>query len=128
MNAELVDGRRYTDTVEIHVDMAVGRYIADGPDHARMDTMALLISEERPRNAQERRQAALAVFGHTHLYTDYDYARMRSDIETMRKLGRTERWQNALTDLDAMVQAADEGERDTTWAILQGAQFVNYAA
>jgi hypothetical protein len=106
------------------VEAAIGRYIRTGPDHSRMDTMSVVIADERPSNAVERREAALSVFLYKHLYTDFDYDKMVEEINAMVKLGRTERWHNALANM----QRAVLHNMDTNYAITQYTIFANYAA
>lgn len=131
MNAELIDGR-YTIAamdIEIRVDMAVSRYIRDTPSTVvNMDTASLNIEMERPRTAVDRRQVALAVFLYKHSCTDYDYAQIHNDIQEMRKLGRTDRWQNALITLDVVTREAAAGEHDMEWALHQYVIYANYAS
>jgi hypothetical protein len=48
---------------------------------------------------------------------------MIADIEAMRKLGRTERWQNALTGWIKMI---NEYPNDLEWAVLQGGIYAGH--
>lgn len=112
------------DRLYFKVEAAIGRYIRTGPDHSRMDTMSVVIADERPLNAVDRREAALAVFMYKHLYTDFDYDEMKKDIDVMVKMGRTERWHGALANLRRAVLH----KVDTNFAINQYTTYANYAA
>lgn len=80
--------------------------------------------DEKPKNAYERRQHAISVFMYKHLRNATPLAAMLSDLEDMRKLGRTERWHVAITTWQNVIT----NEKDLDWAISQYAIFTNYSA
>jgi hypothetical protein len=53
---------------------------------------------------------------------------MISDIEAMRTLGRTARWQETLTQWQAMIREDVEMNGNADWASLQGSVYAVYAA
>jgi hypothetical protein len=118
--------------LQIRVEVAVGRHIRYcdeiGDRRAGIMNTASVELSEAPRNAQQRRQHAIAVVLYKHVANGaYDVPAILNDIEAMIKLGRTTRWQGQCRTWANMIRNADlPGGMD--WALDQGAIFVNYAA
>ena len=90
--------------------------------------------------ASDKRFNAIKEFGDKYrpasngykLLADADVDTMISEIEAMRSLGRTERWQNTLTQWQNMIRTCDHDCESTyahiDWASLQGSVYAVYAA
>lgn len=82
--------------------------------------------DERPTNAVARRSWAINVVFYKHMRTTHDVAAILADIEDMRKLGRTERWQTALTTWQTMIKTNPYDDLD--WVLMQYSTNTGYAA
>jgi hypothetical protein len=89
-------------------------------------------------NAADKRFNALKAFCDKYWPESNDYKflsdttdeQLTADIESMRSLGRTERWQAVLTKWQGMVNTCDHGCESVTahldWAAMQGSTYANY--
>jgi hypothetical protein len=109
--------------LELRIEIVLADYRRDN-DHAWIETAKVSIVDERPKKAVDKRQAAVTCFVYKHLHTDYDIPQMIRDLSQLRALGRTLRWQQALTTWMGVL----EREQDTAWAITQYSIYTNYAA
>jgi hypothetical protein len=109
-------------TILMHVDMAITRIRCDNQQLAHVLTHHVSLNE-RPKNAADRRYAAIAIFVYKHLLADNPVLDMVEDLSKMQGLGRTDRWKSAVRTWATVIT----GEADKNWAITQYAVFTNYA-
>lgn len=111
--------------VALRVEIALGKLYADDA-YLYQFTAASVDVTDAPSDAVERRQHAIARFGYKHSRTTHDVPAMIADVNAMRALGRTERWQTALDTWVRMIETDPYGDLD--WVITQYAVYTNYAA
>ncbi len=87
-------------------------------------------------SAVDKRYAAIKAFGEKWRPESNGYKLLSTatpelltaDIESMRSLGRTERWQNTLSTWQAMINEYPADFNHVDWAALQGSVYAAYAA
>lgn len=89
-------GTAACERIYIVVEMLLGRLYREDSHLHHILTHAVNLSE-RPTNARQRREHGISRVLYTWLRREYDdLSAMAADIETLAKLGRTERWQTAI--------------------------------
>lgn len=86
--------------------------------------------------ASDKRYAAIKEFGEKWRPESNGYKLLpiataellTADIEAMRPLGRTDRWQNVLGTWQAMINEYPDDFNHVDWAALQGSVYAAYAA
>jgi hypothetical protein len=129
---ELIDATKYVDEiipllrVEVKTLSAAGKGMRELAEKHGRTTVAYLFDAQpladAPKNAKERRQHAIAVLLMVHQF-DSSPERTIDALETMRKLGRTERWQGSITNFQNALATSD-----FDWALMQFSTYLNYAA